>query len=278
MSGLLQRGITAFFFVVVVVGCILGGAHTFVILFAIITLLCLWEFFNIVLIKNKKRDLLRRILGLCLGFVPYLLAVAYHFQIYNNSTVFIALASLLFFPIVFTSFIYELYTKSEQPFHNVAFIVLGLIYIGFPFALLCFAAFHNGIYEPTIILGILIMNWLNDTGAYMFGSKFGKTPLFPRISPKKTWEGGAGGLLGAVIAAWGMSYFTDTFTLPQWLGLAAIVVVFGDLGDLVESMLKRSFGIKDSGNLLPGHGGFLDRFDAFIFLLPFATAYILLLC
>ncbi|MCG8331717.1 MAG: phosphatidate cytidylyltransferase [Chitinophagales bacterium] len=278
MSGLLQRGITAFFFVVVVVGCILGGAHTFVILFAIITLLCLWEFFNIVLIKNKKRDLLRRILGLCLGFVPYLLAVAYHFQIYNNSTVFIALASLLFFPIVFTSFIYELYTKSEQPFHNVAFIVLGLFYIGFPFALLCFAAFHNGIYEPTIILGILIMNWLNDTGAYMFGSKFGKTPLFPRISPKKTWEGGAGGLLGAVIAAWGMSYFTDTFTLSQWLGLAAIVVVFGDLGDLVESMLKRSFGIKDSGNLLPGHGGFLDRFDAFIFLLPFATAYILLLC
>jgi len=278
MSGLIQRGITAFFFVAVMVGGIFGGPQTFVALFAVVTALCLWEFYNIVLLRNQRRDLFRRMLAMGLGMVPYLLATAHQLNWFANREAFIAISSLLFFPFIFTAFIYELYTKSQRPFRNVAFIVLGTIYIGVPFALLCFAAFPNQVYQPEIVIGLLVMNWLNDSGAYFLGSKFGKTPLFPRISPKKTWEGGAGGLIGALIGAIGLYYFTGCFSLPQWLGLAVIVVIFGDLGDLVESMLKRSFSIKDSGSLLPGHGGFLDRFDAFIFLLPFATAYILLVC
>jgi phosphatidate cytidylyltransferase len=278
MNALLQRGITGIVFVAVVVVAIFAGPFTFGLLFALTTALCLWEFYNIVLRRNQRRDIIRRLLALGMGMVPYGMAAAYQFDWFANKEIFVAYSSLLFFPFIFTLFIYELYTKSERPFVNVAFIVLGTVYIGVPFALLCFAAFPDQNYQPEIVIGLLVMNWFNDSGAYMVGSRFGKTPLFPRISPKKTWEGGAGGLLGALIGALLLNQFTEVFTLYHWMGLAVIVVIFGDLGDLVESMLKRSFEIKDSGNLLPGHGGFLDRFDAFIFLLPFATAYILLFC
>ena len=119
------------------------------------------------------------------------------------------------------------------------------------------------------------MTWANDTGAYLIGSQIGRTKLFPRISPKKTWEGSAGGVLVTFLAGYLLSRIFSDISLVDWCVLAGIVSIFGSLGDLVESMLKRSLQIKDSGNLLPGHGGFLDRFDAFIFLLPFAAAYLL---
>ena len=118
------------------------------------------------------------------------------------------------------------------------------------------------------------MTWMNDTAAYIVGSQIGKTPLFPRISPKKTWEGTLGGLAGTLILAFLLNEYFEELILRDWLILAILVGLFGSLGDLVESMLKRSFAIKDSGRLLPGHGGFLDRFDGFIFMLPFAAAYI----
>ena len=257
------------------IGGIYGGAYTFVSLFALVTGLCLWEFYEIVLSKNYRTDLIRRFLGLALGLVPFVLAAILQLDLVNHKSLFIAISSLLVFPILFTAFIYELYTRSETPFANVAFIMLGLAYIGVPFALLEFIAFENGFYYPNTVFGLLVLTWFNDTGAYMVGSRFGKRPLFPRISPKKTWEGAAGGAAAAFIGAYLIFTIFRELNLIDWLVLAAIVTVFGNLGDLVESMLKRSVHIKDSGNLLPGHGGLLDRFDAFIFLLPFATAYLL---
>nr|HQU58774.1 phosphatidate cytidylyltransferase [Saprospiraceae bacterium] len=251
------------------------GRHAFVLLFALITGLCLWEFFNIVLMKNQRRDLIRQWLGLTLGMVPYLLASIVQLDLISNKEAFIAIAALLFFPVVFSAFIYELYSRSEQPFVNVAFIVLGMGYIGVPFALLEFIAFEDGYFHANTVFGLLAMTWVNDTGAYLVGSRFGKTPLFPRISPKKTWEGAVGGTLSTLLVAIFVHQFLGGLRLVDWIVLAGIVVVFGSLGDLVESMLKRSAHIKDSGSILPGHGGLLDRFDAFIFLLPFATAYIL---
>ena len=119
------------------------------------------------------------------------------------------------------------------------------------------------------------MTWANDVGAYFVGSKFGKTKLFPRISPKKTWEGSFGGVMMTFLTGWLLSLYIIELNLKDWLILALIVSIFGSIGDLVESMLKRSVGVKDSGTILPGHGGFLDRFDAFIFLLPFAACYLL---
>ena len=124
-------------------------------------------------------------------------------------------------------------------------------------------------YQPLRVFGLLLLIWTNDTMAYFVGSQLGRRKLFERISPKKTWEGTIGGGLCAVLVAWGLSFIIKDFTQPQWLVLGMVAAVFGTLGDLVESMLKRSVGVKDSGNLLPGHGGLLDRFDAFIFALPF---------
>ena len=136
-------------------------------------------------------------------------------------------------------------------------------------------AFRMGAFHPNIIFGLLLLTWANDTGAYLIGSQIGRTKLFPRISPKKTWEGSLGGVLVAFMTAYLLSLFFKDLVLKDWLILAFLVSIFGSIGDLVESMLKRSLKIKDSGNLLPGHGGMLDRFDAFLFLLPFAAAYLL---
>ncbi len=275
MKGLLQRTITGLLFVLIVTGCIYASPVTFVLLFAIIAGACLWEFFGLVLTRQHRRDRVRRMLGLGLGMVPFLMGTIVQLDLVHDQESFIAIASLLIFPLTFSVFIYELYTKSERPFVNVAFVMLGLVYIGVPFALLLTVAFDGDNYYPNLVFSLLVMNWVNDSGAYVVGSRIGKTPLFPRISPKKTWEGSAGGMGLTLLFALLLTYVFQQLDLADWLLLAVIVVIFGSLGDLVESMLKRSVQIKDSGSLLPGHGGLLDRFDAFIFLLPFATAYLL---
>jgi phosphatidate cytidylyltransferase len=180
-----------------------------------------------------------------------------------------SIASLLVFG-MFAAIAVELFLGSEQPFANVGNYLLCALYIGLPFAMLADIAieFHMP-YKPFRVFGLLLLIWTNDTMAYFIGSKFGRRKLFERISPKKTWEGSIGGGVCTVFVAWGLSLIIKDFSQIQWLALGAVAAVFGTLGDLVESMLKRSVGVKDSGNLLPGHGGLLDRFDAFILALPF---------
>jgi phosphatidate cytidylyltransferase len=277
MRGLLRRASTAVFFVVVMLGGLYGGKYPFVILFAIITALCLWEYFNMVLSKIHRRDKVRIILGLTFGLTPFALATVLQLDLIIRYDQFIILTSLLIFPFIFLAFIYELFTESSRPFQNVAFIVLGMVYIGCPFALLDYIAFDDDKFYANTVFGLLAMTWMNDTGAYLVGSQIGKTPLFPRISPKKTWEGSIGGVLVTFLTAFALCALFKELRLVDWLVLAGIVSIFGSIGDLVESMLKRSAGVKDSGSLLPGHGGVLDRFDAFIFILPFAAAYLLYL-
>jgi phosphatidate cytidylyltransferase len=278
MSNLSKRAYTALFFVASMLVGILGGTYTFLALFALVTALCLWEFYHIVLAHEKRRDKTRHLIAVSLGMTPFVIAALIQLQWLVPSTDFTVAATLVFISLLFLIFLFELFTASDRPFENIALVILGIIYVGLPFALLCFAAFPDGVYHPEIVLSLIVVNWINDTMAYVAGSRFGKTPLFPRISPKKTWEGTIGGLLGSILTGVLFYVFTDVFQLTEWLILVVIIKVFGDLGDLVESMLKRSYDMKDSGTLLPGHGGFLDRFDAFIFLLPFATLYIILGC
>jgi len=275
MKGLVRRGSTAFIFAFVILGGLYGGRYSFVLIFAIVTGLCLWEFFGITLHNNVKQDRIRKLIGLTFGLTPFLLVSMLKLDMMDSPEKFVLLTSILCFPLIFLSFVFELFTKSEKPFSNVAFIILGMVYIGIPFALLDFIAFDEDTFYTNTILGLLILTWSNDTAAYMVGSRIGKTKLFPSISPKKTWEGSIGGVVITILIAILMSFFFKECTMSQWIVLAIIVVIFGSIGDLVESMLKRSYSIKDSGTLLPGHGGFLDRFDAFIFLIPFATAYLL---
>ncbi|MCB0675374.1 MAG: phosphatidate cytidylyltransferase, partial [Saprospiraceae bacterium] len=171
-------------------------------------------------------------------------------------------------------FILELFAAAPRPFDNVARLALVIAYIGLPIALLDWIAFRGGSYDLTLPLGLLLLTWISDTAAYLVGSRFGRRLLFPRISPKKTWEGTVGGGLLTIGLSLLFAELLGELSSGQWAVLALLVVIFGSLGDLVESMLKRSRGVKDSGTLLPGHGGVLDRFDAFIFLLPWAAAYL----
>ena len=270
MKGLSRRALTAFIFVVVMIGGTYSGTISFVLLFGIICFLCLWEFLGLVLEEGADR----KWIGVYIGIFPYILSSLYHLQVVEDTAYFTLQVSLLFVPTLFLVFLYELSTKSSRPFSNIAFIMLGMIYIGIPFSMLEFAAFNSGMYYPNIVFGLLLMTWTNDTAAYLVGSQIGRTPLFPRISPKKTWEGTMGGVAVTILLAFFLQGFFDELPLRDWLVLAVLVSLFGSLGDLVESMLKRSFAIKDSGSLLPGHGGFLDRFEGFIFMLPFAAAYI----
>jgi len=253
-----------------------GGRYSFVALFALITGLCLWEFLNMTLtFTNKRRDYARRSIGVVFGLLPFVFISLLKLEMVTNPSDYSLISSLLFFPFIFLMFIYEMYANSENPFGNVAFIILGMIYIGIPFASLDFIAFDGPHFYANTVFGLLLLTWANDTLAYLVGSQIGKTPLFPRLSPKKTWEGSVGGGIITLLLAFALGYLMPELTHLDWLVLGGIVIIFGGLGDLVESMLKRSVGVKDSGTIMPGHGGLLDRFDAFIFLIPFATAYLL---
>ena len=181
---------------------------------------------------------------------------------------------LVIFPLIAIVFIIKLYKAEKRPFTNVAFTLLGIAYVALPVSLLNFIVFKNGTYHYEMILGTLLILWATDTGAYFAGTYLGKHKLFPRISPKKTWEGFGGGALLALVFAGGLSYYFDILSVVDWIIVGLIIIVAGTFGDLVESLLKRSIEIKDSGNVLPGHGGFLDRFDGLLIAAPFLVAYV----
>jgi phosphatidate cytidylyltransferase len=179
-------------------------------------------------------------------------------------------------------FVAELYSSSQTPFSNISSVLTGVIYVALPFALTTELTLHEGNYDYRIFLALFIFLWSNDVGAYCFGMMFGrkgKHKLFERISPKKSWEGFFGGIIVSLLAAlvlssvWGERY---AFNEIHWFALALIVSLSGTFGDLTESMLKRAAGVKDSGKIMPGHGGILDRFDSALFAFPFALTYIYL--
>lgn len=268
-DGLSQRVITATAFVIIMLAAVLGGAYPFVIIFGLITGITLWEFASIVF---PQEDLYHKISAVVVGLLPYLFLALYHLNCPGTCQPAILFSSMI---AIFTLFTSELYAQSQTPFKNVGMVLLSTIYISLPFSLLNLIAFETGSYEYRIVLGLMLMVWTNDTAAYAIGKRFGSTPLMPKISPKKTWEGTIGGGVFTLIVGFALSQLFDILLLFDWIVLALIVIVFGSYGDLIESMLKRSYGMKDSSNLLPGHGGFLDRFDAFIYMLPFAATYLL---
>jgi phosphatidate cytidylyltransferase len=178
-------------------------------------------------------------------------------------------------PLTSSIFFIKLYKKDEKkPFTNIAFTFLGIIYVALPFALLNVAAFVLGEYSYQIVIGLFLILWANDTGAYFAGIQFGKRKLFERVSPKKSWEGSVGGAVLSLAFACGIScYFTD-LAMWQWFVVSVITIITGTYGDLVESLFKRSMNIKDSGKKLPGHGGFLDRFDGLLLSIPFIIIFL----
>ena len=193
--------------------------------------------------------------------------------------------ALLILPLL-TAMITGLYGEEKKPFETLAHTFFPVLYAGLPLCLFPFAAFshtglstllpHNyGTFSPGIVIGFFALIWANDTGAYLAGITFGRHRLFERISPKKSWEGFVGGVIFAAVSGWLLSAWLGVVSDIQWVVIALIVSVFGTYGDLVESMLKRSVGVKDSGSIMPGHGGFLDRFDSTLLAFPAIYLFIL---
>ena len=184
-------------------------------------------------------------------------------------------AYLTLFPVLLSFFIAELFKKHAYPLENIAIGILGVIYVAVPLSLAHFIVFtEDGMYSPNLMIALLALIWIYDSGAYLFGISLGKHRLFERISPKKSWEGSIGGTLMALAAAFLISKQIGEIGLVHWLILTLLVTVMSTFGDLSESLLKRRFGLKDSGQLIPGHGGLLDRFDSLLFAIPVFVCYL----
>lgn len=272
MNNLATRSLTAVFFVIVMVGSTLLGQNVFSALLLIITLLSINEFITIVSDDEKQP-----------AHWPTVIAggILYSFFAANAMGLITAEGLLAIIPFIFLLFIIELWRNKKNPFTNIALSLAAIIYIALPLGLMMYFFDPVSLSGPKhygIVLGFLLILWLNDSGAYFTGSLIGKHKLFERISPGKTWEGSMGGALFALLTAWGLSFIFTQLDQVQWLVLAVIIVITGTLGDLVESMLKRSLGIKDSGTVLPGHGGMLDRFDAVLLSAPFVFVYLAFFC
>ena len=268
-----QRTITGVLFVAILVGCILFGAISFGILFVIISALTIYEFGQLVN-KHAEGVSVNKTITMLGGAYLFLAIMGFCLNI-TTSIVFIPYVLLLLYLMIS-----ELYLKKENPVLNWAYSMLSQLYIGLPFALLSVLALNNDLpnssvkYNSILPLSIFIFLWLSDTGAYCVGSLIGKHRLFERISPKKSWEGSIGGGVVAIGASFVLAHYFTWLSMWQWAGLALVVVVFGTWGDLTESLLKRQLHVKDSGTILPGHGGMLDRFDSALMAIPAAVVYI----
>lgn len=271
MKNLIIRALTGIIFVVVLISAICIHPIFFLILFCIITGLTLWEFGG--LVKHYENANLQRTVNM-LGGVYLFIATFVHANGLTDGKIF--LPYLLF---IMLTMIAELYYKAPNPINNWAFTLFAQIYCAGSFSMLNFIGAEPGTpgvmsYTPLFIMAIFIFVWLDDTGAYLVGSLIGKHKLFERISPKKSWEGFFGGLILALASSQAFAWFATEINRMNWLGLAATVVLFGTWGDLIESLLKRTLGVKDSGNVLPGHGGMLDRFDSVMLAVPASYIYI----
>lgn len=276
-----QRSITGILFAAVVIPSMLYSPYTFMLLYLVVAVIGHVEYGKM-LYPNDLFKNVRIVLSL-LPTVALLLLNAYLFQSHgwwhvssDYSSVMLLYLQLFAFGVwLFFLLILELYSRTPLPFEMVGKMALSFFYICIPVLCLYNLAFYPKGFSPQLPLALMLMVWANDVFAYLIGSQIGRTKLFERISPKKTWEGSIGGficcmitgyIIGIYMPQWGYTHLSP----PQWLVFGAVCSLFGTLGDLVESMLKRSVGVKDSGTLLPGHGGVLDRFDAYFFVAPWA--------
>lgn len=276
MKNFIIRTITGIIFVAAIVASFLRP-EAMVLLFSIVTGLTVWEFTGLV---NERPGVTVNRFICTVAAVYFFYAMTYFCSdVYGG-----AAKSVVFIPYLVTIIylmVSELYLKQADPIQDWAYTMLSQMYIALPFSLLnvlAFTATPQGAvsFNTLLPLSVFVFLWVNDSGAYCVGSLLGRHKLFPRISPGKSWEGSIGGAVFVLAAAYAISYFLDGTMLStlEWLGLGLIVVVFGTWGDLIESLFKRTLGIKDSGNILPGHGGMLDRFDSSLIAIPAAVVYL----
>ena len=267
MSDLQRRFLTALVVGLLFLAAIYSGPLTYSLLFALAVVLGLWEYFDLV---EKSGFKAQRLHGLVVGLSLYVTDILVHFYEY---TIMLYLIPLL---VLFFTMPLELYRNRKNPFINIALGLFGLLYFALPLTLLNHLVLpnHDHGYDPTFLLTFFMLIWACDTGAYFCGRWLGKHKLFERVSPKKTWEGAIGGVILSLIFGVIFSYAYPIMEMWKWMVLAAIASIAGIYGDLVESLLKRNVGVKDSGRLLPGHGGVLDRVDSILLATPPAFVFL----
>lgn len=267
MSNILQRIITGTLFVGLIIGALWMGGFTSIFIMSLFLILGIVEFFN--LFKTNEKIQLNTIQNSIALIVIYGIFIISSLDQKNREMI------VLIFPVLFLLILSEIWRKKENPILNIGTIVLALVYLVVPFSLIILLTKESDHNNPFVISMFLLI-WTNDTFAYLSGRFFGKTKLFERISPKKTWEGTIGGIVFTLIVGFFISFWGDNNDLLFWLISALIIAPTAIFGDLLESLFKRSLNIKDSGNILPGHGGILDRFDATLFTVPFFYSWFII--
>lgn len=277
LTNMTVRAFTGVLFVTIMVTCFFQPI-AMVFLFALITCLSLWEYSG--LVNNIEDVTINRFISTVAGVYLFLAISAVNSGFVQTNAVFMPyLLTIIYL------FVSELYTKNKNAIHDLSYTMLGQMYVALPLSMINVLAFRTATdgnihFYYLLPLSVFIFLWTSDTGAYCVGSLFGKHKLFPRISPAKSWEGSIGGGVLVLVAAFLVSLLDQShgklsgLNTLQWLGLGLVVTVFGTWGDLVESLIKRTFGIKDSGTILPGHGGMLDRFDSSLLAIPASAVYI----
>ncbi|MER3373466.1 MAG: phosphatidate cytidylyltransferase [Allomuricauda sp.] len=256
MKEILRRSITGVIYVVLLLGSVFLSSDAFDFLFMAFGLACLYEFKRIVRLKGYYI------------FVAYL-ALWWTFIYVVQDTTAITILMLLTIA-VDVALLMFLFSKRPKKFSDVQKFIIAVFYIGGGFIFLTMIPYKEDNFAQFLIMGIFILIWVNDTFAYLVGRTLGRTRLYPAVSPKKTIEGSLGGLIFALATAYIMSWYESKLSLMEWMVLATVIVVAGSLGDLLESKFKRMAGVKDSGAILPGHGGIWDRLDSLVFAAPFA--------
>ena len=280
LKNFIVRTLSGAVMLAVVLGAILASEWSFIALMAVITLGGIWEFYNF---AQKAGYQPMKLLGLFGGMMIFAIAISLFVLFATKDSTNDSLFAIIFGMTIITllllvplMFICELYRKSPTPIANIGSTLMGMLYVALPLSLLILipALLGNGVWNPWIVIFYIFIIWANDVFAYLFGITLGRHRLFERISPKKSWEGFFGGLLGAMAMGYVASLVLEADAMT-WIGLALVAAIAGVFGDLVESLFKRSVNLKDSGNFIPGHGGWLDRFDALIFSAPFAFVYVI---
>ena len=265
VNNFVKRTISGLLFVVILTACIFINPFCFFTLFFIINIIGILEFANMTRIIGIR---INRPLCILCGSLLFTAGFLHTYAGWREGY-------LLAFLATFLLGICELYRKDSHAFQNVAFGIYALFYISLPFTLLMYFPYMcSGHWQPNIIFFPFLLVWFNDTFAYLVGITLGRHKLFPRISPKKSWEGAVGGGVLTIVAGLLVAPRVEGITFPHAAAISCIVVLFGSFGDLVESMFKRSIEIKDSGNIMPGHGGVLDRMDSLLFALPAIFVYL----
>lgn len=256
------RTVSGALYIVLLLGAILFSELSFLLLFSLFGIICLWELLRLLTLKNFLPYL---IFFLLLFIFSYQKIAPNFMQVFLVITLLVNLILLI-----------DLFSKKGIDFIQKSKPILVIFYLIASFVFLTLIPSVTRSYSPEILIGIFVLMWANDTFAYLIGKTFGKHKLFKRISPNKTIEGFLGGIAFSLLVSYLNFIFTEQLTLTVWIGLAFIISIFGTFGDLIQSRLKRQAGVKDSGNLMPGHGGLFDRLDSILFASTFIYAFLLM--